>query len=117
MKQTFKIFVEGDADKRFISQLLEVIFEVPVDKDNIVKTSGWNNLTSPKTEETYLNQMKMISANGGTNLVIFDADDDFEKRKGELLLWKEHQNVTFELFLFPNNNDIGELEDLWEQII
>ena len=50
MKQTFKIFVEGDADKRFISQLLEVIFEVPVDKDNIVKTSGWNNLTSPKTE-------------------------------------------------------------------
>lgn len=40
MKQTFKIFVEGDADKRFISQLLEVIFEVPVDKDNIVKTSG-----------------------------------------------------------------------------
>ena len=75
MKQTFKIFVEGDADKRFISQLLEVIFEVPVDKDNIVKTSGWNNLTSPKTEETYLNQMKMISANGGTNLVIFDAED------------------------------------------
>ena len=117
MKQTFKIFVEGDADKRFISQLLEVIFEVPVDEDNIVKISGWNTLTSPKTEETYLNQMKMISANGGTNLVIFDADDDFEKRKGELLLWKEHQNVTFELFLFPNNNDIGELEDLLEQII
>ena len=52
MKQTFKIFVEGDADKRFISQLLEVIFKVPTDKDSIVKTSGWNNLTSPKTEET-----------------------------------------------------------------
>ena len=83
MKQTFKIFVEGDADKRFISQLLEVIFKVPTDKDSIVKTSGWNNLTSPKTEETYLNQMKMVSANGGTNLVIFDADDDFDKRKEE----------------------------------
>ena len=25
--------------------------------------------------------------------------------------------MTFELFLFPNNNDIGELEDLLEQII
>lgn len=61
--------------------------------------------------------MKMVSANGGTNLVIFDADDDFDKRKEELLLWKEHQNVAFELFLFPNNNDIGELEDLLEQII
>lgn len=117
MKQTFKIFVEGDADKRFISQLLEVIFKVPVDKDSIVKTSGWNNLTSPKTKETYLNLMRMVSANGGINLVIFDADDDFDKRKEELLLWKEHQNVAFELFLFPNNNDTGELEDLLEQII
>lgn len=34
-----------------------------------------------------------------------------------MIMRKEHQNVTFELFLFPNNNDIGELEDLLEQII
>lgn len=117
MKKNYKIFVEGDADKRFISQLLEFIFNASVDKDCIVKTSGWNSLISPTTEATYLNQMKKTTADGGTNLVIFDADDDFEKRKNDLLLWKERQGVAFELFLFPNNSDIGELEDLLEQII
>lgn len=117
MKQCFKIFVEGDADVRFITQLLESLFEDSINRSCIVKTSGCDSLISPKTEETYLNQMRMTSANGGTNLVIFDADDDFEKRKNALLHWKEHQNVAFELFLFPNNNDIGELEDLLEQII
>lgn len=117
MKQTFKIFVEGDADKRFISQLLEAVFQISINKDCIVKTSGWSNLIAPKTEATYLNQMRMTSANGGTNLVIFDADDDFEKRKKELLSWKANRNADFELFLFPNNSSIGELEDLLEQII
>lgn len=117
MKQYFKIFVEGDADVRFITQLLEFLFEDSINKSSIVKTSGCDSLISPKTEKTYLNQMRLTSANGGTNLVIFDADDDFEKRKNALLHWKERHNVAFELFLFPNNNDIGELEDLLEQII
>lgn len=117
MKQYFKIFVEGDADIRFITQLLEFLFKDSINKSSIVKTSGCDSLISPKTEKTYLNQMRMTSANGGINLVIFDADDDFEKRKNALLHWKERHNVAFELFLFPNNNDIGELEDLLEQII
>lgn len=117
MKELFKIFVEGDADKRFISQLLEFLLKTSIDQDNIVKTSGWNCLVSPKTEEVYVNLMNRTSADGGINLVIFDADDDFEDRKKKLLSWKERWHVDFELFLFPNNKDIGELEDLLEQII
>lgn len=50
MKELFKIFVEGDADKRFISQLLEFLFKTSIDQGNIIKTSGWNCLVSPKTE-------------------------------------------------------------------
>lgn len=32
MKQTFKIFVEGDADKRFILQLLKSMFGISIDE-------------------------------------------------------------------------------------
>ena len=105
MKELFKIFVEGDADKRFISQLLEFLFKTSIDQGNIIKTSGWNCLVSPKTEEVYVNQMNRTSADGGVNLVIFDADADFEDRKKKLILWKERCHVDFELFLFPNNKD------------
>ena len=117
MKELFKIFVEGDADKRFISQLLEFLFKTSIDQGNIIKTSGWNCLVSPKTEEVYVNQMNRTSADSGVNLVIFDADADFEDRKKKLILWKERCHVDFELFLFPNNKDTGELEDLLEKII
>lgn len=116
MKNPLTIFVEGDADKQFILQFLESI-SLPVKESCIVKTLGWNNLISPKIEEAYLNQMRRTSADGGINLVIFDADDNFEGRKNELFGWKERQNVNFELFLFPNNRVVGELEDLLEQII
>lgn len=61
--------------------------------------------------------MRHSSDDGGTNLVIFDADDDFTNRQKELLAWKEKHSLDFELFLFPNNHDCGELEDLLEQII
>lgn len=43
---------------------------------------------SAKTGNTYANQMKRNSDDGGVNLVIFDADDDCEKRRKELLEWK-----------------------------
>ena len=36
MKELFKIFVEGDADKRFISQLLEFLFKTSIDQVGIV---------------------------------------------------------------------------------
>lgn len=116
MRDPLTIFVEGDADKRFILQLLEAL-SLPIKESCIVKTSGWNNLISPKIEETYLNQMRRTSADGGINLVIFDADDNFEGRKNELFSWKKRQNVDFKLFLFPNNEAVGELEDLLERII
>ena len=58
-----------------------------------------------------------MNANGGVNLVIFDADDDIETRRQEVETIKEQYHVEFELFLFPNNQDTGALEDLLENII
>ena len=61
--------------------------------------------------------MRQNTDAGGKNLVIFDADDDCETRRQELLAIQEEFGVEFELFLLPNNKDAGELEDMLEQII
>lgn len=112
-----KIFVEGIADERFISQLIEHIFGEKVEKNTIEVTGGWNSLIAPSKEVAYLNSMRKNSANEGVNLVIFDADENPEQRRIDILKWKTKHNVDFELFLFPDNSSAGELEDLLERII
>lgn len=47
---------------------------------------------SPKKQTAYINQMKRTSADNGVNLVIFDADDDYGKKKDELVKWKEQKS-------------------------
>lgn len=116
MIQPFNIIVEGDADKRFISQLLDFKFGIKND-ERIIVANGWNKLTSSDTENVYLNIMRRNTANNGITLVVFDADDNYNQRKKEILSWKEKNGVDFELFLFPNNNDNGDLEVLLENII
>lgn len=117
MKDTYRIFVEGVADKRFIEQLLESIFNEHIPSGNVIKTDGYTNLTSTKKEQTFINEMQRTTADGGINLIVFDADSDCEKRKNEILDWKRRSKVDFELFLFPDNTHCGELEDLLQKII
>ncbi len=117
MKLPVKIFVEGDADERFISQLIEHLFGEKIDKGTIVITKGWSSLVSPATEGAYLNSMRKNSADGGVNLVIFDADDDPAKRRTDILAWKTKHSVDFELFLMPDDSASGALEELLEGII
>jgi hypothetical protein len=61
--------------------------------------------------------MKQNIDNGGINLVIFDADKDFESRKQEIENWKSKYGLAFELFLFPNNQNAGAFENLLEKIV
>ncbi len=111
MKERFHIIVEGFADLVFIKQYYRHLFGKPAPEGFIFKTDGKDNL--PK----FANQMHTMSANGGINLVIFDADEDIEARRKELLSIKEQFGIEFELFLFPNDRDKGALEDLLENII
>ena len=111
MKERFHIIVEGLADLVFFEQYYRHLFGKPAPKGFVFKTDGKDNL--PK----FANQMRTMSANGGINLVVFDADDDIEARRKELLAIKEQFGVEFELFLLPNNNETGALEDLLENII
>ena len=121
MKKRFQIFVEGDADKKFLSDYYHHLFSENAPKNCIThtgelsneKTGGYRKLL----DEANLLNMRSNIANGGVNLVIFDADEDFETRRKELLAYKEEYGVEFELFLLPNNKDAGELENLLENII
>lgn len=115
----FQIIVEGDADKKFFEDYYHHIFGEKAPKSSITHpgkdgdTGGYQKLSS----EDAIGAMRQNTDLGGINLVIFDADEDIEARRAELLAIKEEFGVEFELFLLPNDKDAGALEDLLENII
>lgn len=115
----FQIIVEGDADKKFFEDYYHHIFGGKAPKSSITHpgkdgdTGGYQKLKS----EDAIGVMRQNTDMGGINLVIFDADEDTEARRSELLVIKEEFGVEFELFMLPNDKDAGTLEDLLENII
>ena len=113
MRKDFNIFVEGTADVRFLKQYIRHLFGEDVADERLVNLEGLGNL---KAEASAV-RMRSMTANGGVNLVIVDADKDFQGRKDEIAKWQQANGVKFELFLLPNDKDAGALEDLLENII
>jgi len=104
------IFVEGDSDIKFLEDYLSYL---EVNK-NCFKVESINGKDKLKNI-----QMKLMknSDNNIINLIIFDSDDNFKQRRDSLLKFRNENNLKFELFLFPNNSDSGDLEILLENII
>lgn len=119
MMVRFQIIVEGDADKKFFEDYYHHLFNEKAPKGSISHpgkdgdTGGYQKLRS----EDAIGTIRQNTDLGGINLVIFDADEDPEARRSELLAIKEEFGVEFELFLLPNDKDAGALEDLLENII
>ena len=113
MKKKFQIVVEGVADKQFIRQYVKYLFGEDIPENLLISTEGKDKLKKSSS----INRIQSMTDDGGINLVIFDADDDFTIRLNEINEWKKENNLEFELFLFPNNKSSGELEDLLENII
>jgi hypothetical protein len=112
---TYKIFCEGKLDESFLRALV-LYLNKDVPPNSFVITKGWTNLNLLE------NEFKKNTDNGGKNLVIFDADGEannggFKTRKAEILSKKESLHIEFDLFLFPNNEDDGMIENLLETII
>ncbi|MCT4613471.1 MAG: hypothetical protein N4A49_01195 [Marinifilaceae bacterium] len=113
-----KIFVEGIADQKFLKDFVEYKYKTDINQEDIIATGGWTKFTSEgKDGEVIRNKMTQNSDNEGTNLLIFDADDDFNDRKGELEDWRNKWGLDFEIYLWPNNSGNGDLEVLLENII
>lgn len=119
MNKPVKIFVEGVADAKFLSDYISYIMPgVKTGKEDIINVGGWASVCSQKEQgEGIRIQMKQNTDDGGLNLLIFDADNDFDERKRDLDEWKKKYGVDFDVFLFPNNCDTGTLEDLLVKII
>lgn len=113
MKSLFTIYVEGIADVVFFKQYIHHLLGVEVPENSIVKLDGWTNLKGTAWQQ----RMKTMTDNGGTNIVIIDADKDIDARRSDILKWKQDNSLEFELFLLPNDKDAGALEDLLENII
>lgn len=112
-ERLFTLYVEGIADKVFFKQYLQHCFGIVVPEERIVNLEGWTNIKGISA----LRRMRSTTDNGGVNIAILDADKDIDARRKDILDWKQEHDVEFELFLLPNNQDAGALEDLLEHII
>ncbi|WQX08358.1 hypothetical protein E5P75_02135 [Helicobacter pylori] len=102
------IFVEGPSDRIFLGvYLLYLYFQerFPIKNFKVQNVDGKDNLSKRLLEiEKY-----------DKTLIIFDADKNYESNKKEILkvVSKTKQTISEEqIFLFPNNQDDGDLETL-----
>ncbi|GAA7079668.1 DUF3226 domain-containing protein [Helicobacter pylori] len=103
------IFVEGPSDRVFLEVYLYFLEYFPIKNFKVRSINGKCNLSS------HLNEIEQYAK----TLIIFDADKDYESNKKEILkvVSKTQQKITEEqIFLFPNNQDDGDLETLLLEI-
>lgn len=100
-----RIFVEGDDDQKFIEDFLKIIDRSLPDV-KVIPVEGWTKLHAAQPQFTTNTEL------GGTNLIIFDADDDFTQRTNDIRSKIGELGIQSELFLFPNNADSGNLDTL-----
>ncbi|GAA8315507.1 hypothetical protein HpKG90_05330 [Helicobacter pylori] len=98
------IFVEGPSDKVFLEVYLYFLEDLPIKNFKVRSINGKCNLSS------HLNEIEKYDK----TLIIFDTDN-YKSNKKEILtvVSKTQKKITEEqIFLFPNNQDDGDLETL-----
>jgi hypothetical protein len=107
----FHLFVEGDSDIKFLQDFIFSQLRITIEKDiNINSIGGWENLSNSQIVIQAFDHGKHI-------LIIFDADKLPETRRKEILEILRSMKVKAEIFLFPDDQNPGCLEDLLIQII
>jgi hypothetical protein len=124
MDLSIRIFCEGISDQRFLRDFLKVHYEINISEEDLKKNKfienmgSWNRLTSLelKIKESYSDY---------TTLIFLDADDEkvidkpgFEatiKYVSELM--KGWNWTKYDIFVLPNHQDTGTVEDLLENVI
>lgn len=118
-----KIFIEGKGknvpESDFLLAILNHIGIAP-ERYECVHVGGYTNLMDSK-EMPFRGILQANSDSGGKNLVIFDADSrnnggGFAVRCSELVRQRDALGLDFELFLWPDNRNDGDVEVLMESI-
>ncbi len=113
-----RIFIESKnrftPEYKFMATLLKNM-GFATDSYEIIPLDGKDTLHLAK------NQFLQNTAEGGRNLIVFDADSPenlggYEQRKTDLESQLKALNITAELFLWPNDKEDGDFETLLESI-
>lgn len=118
-----KIFIEAKEKNVPESEFLRAVLNhigVAREQYDIVCTGGYTNLMD-STEMPYIGIIRANTDSGGKNLVIFDADSmnnngGFAVRRDELISRRDELGLEFDLFLWPDNGNDGDVEVLMEGI-
>lgn len=108
MSTPIRFFGEGKADKRFLEDFVKHHFGI--EEIDYVDVKGKDSIHLSK------NKFEMNTDQGGINLLIFDADNDFQAALDNVNKQKAMCGIAFETFLFPNDEATGALEDLLLQM-
>ncbi|MCX8000516.1 MAG: hypothetical protein N3A69_16455 [Leptospiraceae bacterium] len=122
------IYVEGIADIKFLKDLIEYfIFENQdlgkIDRNKKEFSSKEKNFFIKSLEgkgnlKNSIQNIKQKYDSGYEIVIVFDADGDFQKTKEQLERTLSNANIlNFKIFLFPNNQSNGTLEDLLISIV
>jgi len=114
MSENFHIVVEGDKDVRFLKGYLSFLLGSSISKGCFKDLKGFGELDgyTPDIKEVLRKRVKV--------LIVLDANSDHQERRQETqkILDKRIQDGrNLPLFLFPDNQSNGALENLLEQII
>lgn len=104
------IYGEGQEDKIFLLDFIHFRFG---DDEKYFEVEATHSKTKIHKVEQ---QLRQNTDSGGINVIIFDADDNFEKAKNDILNEKQRMNLDLNIFLFPNNKDEGQFETLLMKI-
>lgn len=115
-----KIFIEAEKEDTpehyFLQSIIKAFF--PEKDVSFVHMKGIGNLFN----QAILNQIKLAQEIGEQVVVFADADtkakkSGYEDRKSEIESGMINNEVSFSYFLYPNNQDDGDVENLMESAV
>lgn len=109
----FRIFTESKADIKFLKDYIKEVFNHDLEDGYFDPLGSWSGYKAGGQLNTSIQQN---FDDGKKTILILDADNDFEKRKNEVLTDFMNYKIPINLFLFPNNIDNGNLETLLAQV-
>jgi hypothetical protein len=112
--QQFRIFTEGKGDVRFIDNYINEIFGIQLADEDFDILGSWSGYKAGGQLKTAIQQN---SDDKKHTIIILDADDNFAERQAEVLKDFAGYNIQdVSLFLFPNNSDKGNMEEMLARI-
>jgi hypothetical protein len=103
-------FVEGLNDQKFLESIIE-LSQIDNSQIEITPIGGWEKLHLSENAFEYNTDL------GCKNIIFFDADSDSTKRRTEIIAKLKNPKLIDEIFLFPDNQNSGNLETLLLRII